>query len=476
MADPEPYIVLARKYRPQKFSEIVGQPGMVRILENAFRSDRLAHAFILTGVRGVGKTTTARIIAKGLNCTGPDGEGDKTTEPCGICESCTQIAEGKHLDVMECDAASRTGVDDVRVLIDSVGYQTADARYRVYIIDEVHMLSKNAFNALLKTLEEPPPHVLFIFATTEIEKVPTTILSRCQRFDLRRVESETLTTHLMSIAKAEGVDIDDAALALLVRASEGSVRDAISLLDQAIAYSGNRVQAEQVREMLSIADRSRILDLLELILAGSIGPALEEFVDQYQTGADPEAILGDLADTVHWLSVVRFTKKSIDDPTLSPAIRERGAALSQSLPLPELARAWQILVKCLAELVHVPNTKVAVEMAIIRLCAAAELPTPHDLLRRLEGTDRTALPAGTPTAQMTEGALPSSSQSGEQADSGHARTDEDSDRSADERLSRSDEFPKAETAIHPSLESPLVQSALQSFPQSKVIVDGKQIN
>jgi len=480
-SEHKPYVVLARKYRPQKFSELVGQPGMVRILENAFRADRLAHAFILTGVRGVGKTTTARILAKGLNCTGPDGAGDKTTEPCGQCTSCVQIAAGSHLDVLECDAASRTGVDDVRSLIDSVAYQTADARYRVYIIDEVHMLSKNAFNALLKTLEEPPAHVLFVFATTEIEKVPATILSRCQRFDLRRVESATLAAHLESIAKAESVAIDPEAVMLLVRASEGSVRDAVSLLDQSIAYGGDAVTAKQVREMLAIADRSRILDLLEWIMAGKVGPALEEFADQHQTGADPETILTDLADTVHWLSVVQFTKTSIDDVTIAPAVRERGQALSGVLSLPELARAWQILVKCLAELVHAPNTRVAAEMAIIRLCTATGLPTPDALLRMLETSDTPAPPAATEDKPRDPpGASPD-----------HARNEPGPDpavrgigggTAAASETQQPTESPAATEPVvpipvdSPGLDSPLVQSALRSFPEGKVVVDGKQIN
>ncbi len=477
--DARPYVVLARKYRPQKFSELVGQPGMVRILENAFKANRLAHALILTGVRGVGKTTTARIIARGLNCTGPDGAGGKTTEPCGQCSNCVQIANGSHLDVLECDAASRTGVDDVRSLIDSVAYQTADARYRVYIIDEVHMLSKNAFNALLKTLEEPPAHVLFIFATTEIEKVPATILSRCQRFDLRRVESKILVAHLDSIARAESVAIDPEAVMLLVRASEGSVRDAVSLLDQAIAYGGERVTAGQVREMLALADRSRTLDLLELIMAGKAGPALEEFADQYQQGADPEAILTDLADSVHWLSVVQFTSASIDDITIAPDIRERGQTLSRALSLPELARAWQILVKCLSELAHTPNTRMATEMAIIRLCAAADMPTPEALLRTLEtGRAPNAPTAGQespsePRAATTGHASPAPEPVPDVPPAGNGAAVAEDNRMQDSPVAT--ESGPAPPDL-PDLDSPLVQSALDTFPDGKVVVDGKPIN
>ena len=282
-----PYQVLARKYRPETFADLIGQEAMVRTLKNAFEADRIAQAFVMTGIRGVGKTTTARIIAKGMNCIGPDGTGGPTVEPCGTCEHCVAIAEGRHVDVMEMDAASRTGVDDIREIIDSVHYRAASARYKIYIIDEVHMLSKNAFNALLKTLEEPPEHVKFIFATTEIRKVPVTVLSRCQRFDLRRIEPEDMLAMLRRIADAEGAAIADDALALITRAAEGSARDAQSLLDQAISHGAGETTAIQVRAMLGLADRGRVLDLIDLIAKGEAAGALSELGAQYADGADP---------------------------------------------------------------------------------------------------------------------------------------------------------------------------------------------
>ncbi|MEM9843531.1 MAG: DNA polymerase III subunit gamma/tau, partial [Pseudomonadota bacterium] len=281
------YRVLARKYRPETFADLVGQEAMVRTLRNAFDADRIAQAFILTGIRGTGKTTTARIIAKGMNCIGQDGAGGPTIDPCGICENCKAIMEGRHVDVLEMDAASRTGVNDIREIIDSVNYRAAQARYKIYIIDEVHMLSTNAFNALLKTLEEPPAHVKFIFATTEIRKVPVTVLSRCQRFDLRRIEPETMIGLLRKIADAEGAAITDPALALITRAAEGSARDATSLLDQAISHGAGETSADQVRAMLGLADRGRVLDLFDLVMKGDVAGALAEVSTQYAEGADP---------------------------------------------------------------------------------------------------------------------------------------------------------------------------------------------
>ena len=287
------YRVLARKYRPETFADLIGQDAMVRTLGNAFKADRIAQAFILTGIRGTGKTSTARIIAKGMNCIGKDGKGGPTVEPCGVCEPCTSITESRHVDVMEMDAASRTGVGDIREIIDSVRYRAASARYKIYIIDEVHMLSTNAFNALLKTLEEPPEHVKFIFATTEIRKVPVTVLSRCQRFDLRRIEPEDMIALLQKIAKAEGGSIADDALALIIRAAEGSARDATSLLDQAISHGAGEATADQVRAMLGLADRGRVLDLFDLIMGGDAAGALAELSAQYADGADPMAVLRD---------------------------------------------------------------------------------------------------------------------------------------------------------------------------------------
>ncbi|MDO5530172.1 MAG: DNA polymerase III subunit gamma/tau [Paracoccus sp. (in: a-proteobacteria)] len=378
------YQVLARKYRPETFSDLVGQDAMVRTLKNAFDADRIAQAFIMTGIRGTGKTTTARIIAKGLNCIGPDGTGGPTTEPCGKCEHCTAIMEGRHVDVLEMDAASRTGVGDIREIIESVHYRAASARYKIYIIDEVHMLSTSAFNALLKTLEEPPPHVKFIFATTEIRKVPVTVLSRCQRFDLRRIEPEVMIALLRRIAGAEGAQISDDALALITRAAEGSARDATSLLDQAISHGAGETSAEQVRAMLGLADRGRVIDLFEMIMRGDAASALTELQAQYADGADPLAVLRDLAELTHWISIVKITPESADDPTTSPDERVRGQDLAQRLPMRVLTRMWQMLLKALDEVSLAPNAMMAAEMAVIRLTHAADLPDPEALIRRVQ--------------------------------------------------------------------------------------------
>jgi DNA polymerase-3 subunit gamma/tau len=380
------YRVLARKYRPETFADLIGQEAMVRTLRNAFAADRIHHAFVMTGIRGTGKTTTARIIAKGLNCIGPEGQGGPTTEPCGICEHCTAIAQGRHVDVLEMDAASRTGVGDIREIIDSVAYRAASARYKIYIIDEVHMLSTSAFNALLKTLEEPPAHVKFIFATTEIRKVPVTVLSRCQRFDLRRIEPEVMIDHLARIAQAEGAQISADALALIARAAEGSVRDAMSLLDQAISHGAGETGADQVRAMLGLADRGRVLDLFEAILRGDAPGALGELAAQYADGADPMAVLRDLAEITHWVSVTQVTPGAGDDPTLPPDERRRGQELAQRLPMRVLTRMWQMLLKALEEVAIAPNAMMAAEMAVIRLTHVADLPSPDELIRKLQAT------------------------------------------------------------------------------------------
>ena len=379
-----PYKVLARKYRPESFAELRGQDTMVRILKNAFAADRIAHSFILTGIRGTGKTTTARIIAKGLNCIGVDGTGKPTTDPCGKCENCIAIIEGRHVDVIEMDAASQTGVGDIREIIDSVHYSTTSARYKIYIIDEVHMLSTSAFNALLKTLEEPPLHVKFIFATTEIRKVPVTVLSRCQRFDLKRVEPEILITHLKSIANREQVKISEAAISIIVRASEGSVRDAMSMMDQAIAHGAEETSVEQVREMIGLADRSRILDLFSLIMEGNALSALNELSAQYAAGADPIVILKDLAEVTHWISVVKISPNTSEDPTVTTDERDRGLKFSNQLSMRSLTRMWQMLLKVLEEISFAPNSMMATEMAIIRLTHVSELPSPDELIRKLE--------------------------------------------------------------------------------------------
>ncbi|MEP2891527.1 DNA polymerase III subunit gamma/tau [Tateyamaria sp.] len=397
MSDTAPkYQVLARKYRPETFADLVGQDAMVRTLKNAFQADRIAQAFVMTGIRGTGKTTTARIIAKGMNCVGLDGTGGPTTEPCGQCEPCRAIMEGRHVDVLEMDAASHTGVGDIREIIDSVHYRAASARYKIYIIDEVHMLSTSAFNALLKTLEEPPEHVKFIFATTEIRKVPVTVLSRCQRFDLRRIEPEVMIALLQKIALAEGAEIADDALALITRAAEGSARDATSLLDQAISHGAGETTADQVRAMLGLADRGRVLDLFDMVLKGDAGGALTELGAQYADGADPMAVLRDLAEITHWVSVVKITPEAADDPTISPDERSRGLTMAETLPMRVLTRLWQMLLKTLDEVAMAPNAMMAAEMAIIRLTHVADLPSPEELVRKLQNATPPA-PAAAPT-------------------------------------------------------------------------------
>ncbi|HEU0222331.1 MAG TPA: DNA polymerase III subunit gamma/tau [Paracoccaceae bacterium] len=390
------YRVLARKYRPQTFADMIGQEALVRTLTNAIASGRLAHAFILTGVRGVGKTTTARIIARGLNCIGPEGRGGVTIEPCGICGPCRAIAEGRHVDVLEMDAATHTQVDRMRELLAAVPYRPAESRYKVYIIDEVHMLSTSAFNALLKTLEEPPAHVKFIFATTEIRKVPVTVLSRCQRFDLRRIEPETMLGFLAGIVEHEGVRVAPEALQLITRAAEGSARDALSLLDQAIVHGGGETGLDEVRAMLGLADRGRVLDLFELIMRGEAAAALAELAAQYADGADPLAILRDLAEVTHWVSLVKIAPEAAADPTVSADERRRGMELAAALPMRALARSWQMLLKALEEVATAPNAMMAAEMAVIRLTHVADLPSPEELVRRLQG--EAPRPSGPPAS------------------------------------------------------------------------------
>lgn len=399
-SSPQGYRVLARKYRPETFADLVGQDAMVRTLKNAFQADRIAQAFIMTGIRGTGKTTAARIIAKGMNCIGEGGEGGPTVDPCGVCEHCTAIMEGRHVDVLEMDAASRTGVGDIREIIDSVAYRAASARYKIYIIDEVHMLSTSAFNALLKTLEEPPEHVKFIFATTEIRKVPVTVLSRCQRFDLRRIEPEVMLNLTRKIATAEGANITDDALALIVRAAEGSARDATSLLDQAISHGAGETGADQVRAMLGLADRGRVLDLFDLILKGDAAGALTELGAQYSDGADPLAVLRDLAEITHWTSVIKITPEAAEDPTIGPDERARGLQMAEALPMRVLTRMWQMLLKALEEVADAPNAMMAAEMAVIRLTHVADLPSPEELLRKLKDTP---VPDTAPTGTSPSG-------------------------------------------------------------------------
>jgi DNA polymerase-3 subunit gamma/tau len=377
------YQVLARKYRPKTFDELIGHGPMVKTLSNALESGRLAHAFVLTGVRGIGKTTTARIIARALNCIGADGTGGATIDPCGVCEHCRAIAEDRHVDVLEMDAASRTGVDDIRELIEGVRYRPTSARYKIYIIDEVHMLSKSAFNALLKTLEEPPEHVKFIFATTEIRKIPITVLSRCQRFDLRRVQTDELAAHYTRIAGLEKAEIEEEAVALIARAADGSVRDGMSLLDQAISHGAGKVTTGQVRDMLGLSDRSRIFDLFDFTMKGEINAALELLGAQYALGGDPAVMLQDMLDLTHWLTRVKLSPEAANDPGVSQIERERGKEIAAKLAMPQLTRAWQMLLKGLEETRIAPSPIQAAEMILIRLAYAAEMPSPGDLIKKL---------------------------------------------------------------------------------------------
>jgi DNA polymerase-3 subunit gamma/tau len=396
------YRVLARKYRPARFAELIGQEALVRTLTNAIESGRVAQAFILTGVRGVGKTTTARIIARALNCVGPDGTGGPTPEPCGVCANCIAIAQDRHVDVIEMDAASRTGIDDIRELIEGVRYRPVQARNKVYIVDEVHMLSKQAFNGLLKTLEEPPEHVIFVFATTEIRKVPVTVLSRCQRFDLRRVDQDVLRAHFAGIAKAEGVAVADEALAMIARAADGSVRDGLSLLDQAIALSGGgEVSAEQVRTMLGLADRGHVLDLFEAVIGGKAPEALAILADLHAAGADPSVILQDLLEFTHVLTRAKLVPETLTAPGVPEAERVRGRALAEALSLAVLARAWQMLLKGLGETQFAPLPVQAAEMVLIRLAYAADLPTPVELVERLQESAKG--PASSPATTSSAG-------------------------------------------------------------------------
>ncbi len=378
---PEPYRVLARKYRPQGFDTLIGQDAMVKTLANAIASDRLAHAFVLTGVRGVGKTSTARLLAKSLNCIGADGQGGATISPCGVCEPCIAISESRHIDVIEMDAASRTGVDDVREIIEAARYAAVSARYKIYIIDEVHMLSRNAFNALLKTLEEPPSHVKFIFATTEIQKVPVTVLSRCQRFDLKRIPTELLASHFSAIAEKEGAQIDDEAVQLIARAAEGSVRDGLSILDQALAHGHGTVGAADVRDMLGLSDRGRTRELLAALVGGDGKAALDNLGAQYSLGTSPDALFEALLELVHGITRAQVT--GAPDAAMSEEERAAIADWAGRLGAPVLHRLWQLLLKGLSEIRSAPMPMQAAEMALLRIIHASTLPDPGDLVRRL---------------------------------------------------------------------------------------------
>jgi DNA polymerase-3 subunit gamma/tau len=389
------YRVLARKYRPQSFGELIGQDAMVQTLGNAIKRERLAHAFLLTGVRGVGKTSTARLIAKALNCIGPEGQGGPTIDPCGQCEPCRAIAEGRHIDVVEMDAASHTGVDDVREIIEAVRYSAVSARYKVYIIDEVHMLSKNAFNALLKTLEEPPAHVKFLFATTEVNKVPVTVLSRCQRFDLRRIPAEQLAEHFAEVSRKEGVEVEPEALALIARAAEGSARDGLSILDQAIAHGAGGVSAEQVRTMLGLSDRGAIRELLALLLAGDAQAALNALRAQYDLGVEPAAVIRGLLESAH--GITRAKVGGADDRAQSTEEREAYAEWSSRLSYGAVHRLWQLLLKGLAEVNAAPMPFEAAEMALLRVIHASELPDPATLMEKLASGEPVATRGATPS-------------------------------------------------------------------------------
>lgn len=376
----EGYRVLARKYRPTKLSQIIGQDFLVDTLKRGIEGRRLGHAFILTGIRGTGKTTTARIIARSLNC-----EPGPTPEPCGTCSSCMAIAQDRSMDVIEIDAASRTSVDDIREIIEASRYKAVSSRYKIYIIDEVHMLSKSAFNALLKTLEEPPPHVKFVFATTEIHKVPATILSRCVRFDLKRIEASTLSSYFRTICEQENATYEEEAIALIAKAAEGSVRDGLSLLDQAITYGESHLTALQVRQMLGLSDQGILLDLFQMLMEGETFSSLEKVRHFFQEGADPLRILEDLLDLTHWLQCLKTNPSLGQDMTLTAEKREKGSELAHTLSIPTLTRVWQILLKGFEELKRAPSPQKALEVIIIRLTYLAPLPSLHELLNENDG-------------------------------------------------------------------------------------------
>jgi len=399
-AAASPYRVLARKYRPQTFSELIGQDAMVKTLANAIARARIAHAFLLTGVRGVGKTSTARLIAKALNCIGPDGQGGPTISPCNVCEPCRAISEGRHIDVIEMDAASHTGIDDIREIIDAVRYASVSARYKIYIIDEVHMLSKSAFNALLKTLEEPPEHVKFLFATTEVNKVPVTVLSRCQRFDLRRIPAEKLAAHFAEVSKAEGVEVETEALGMIARAAEGSARDGLSILDQAIAHGAGAVTADQVRDMLGLADRGRIRRLLQLVLSGDANAALAELDEAHELGIDPTQLLRGLMESLH--AATRAKAGANADALQSAEERESASEMAAALSWGTIHRLWQMLLKGLQDVEIAPDPREAAEMALLRLIHAADMPDPAMLMAKLSGEGTAAVTSSAPAATASD--------------------------------------------------------------------------
>lgn len=378
------YVVLARKYRPQSFAELLGQDALVQTITNAIKNNRLHHAYILTGIRGVGKTTTARIIAKALNCTGKDALNGATVNPCGICDNCRAIAESRHIDVLELDAASRTGVDDIREILDGVRYKPTSARYKVYIIDEVHMLSKAAFNALLKTLEEPPAHVIFIFATTEIRKVPVTVLSRCQRFDLQRLSIETLINHFKNIIQKEGLSAEDEALHLIAKAADGSCRDGLSLLDQAISLGSGEVKTDIVKNMIGITDRTAVFDIFESLVNGKTDQLMNLLNRQHEDGVNPVILLQDLISITHLVAKIKIVPEFINDVSLSENEKEFASKIAPLVPMAVLSKIWQMLIKGLNEINIAPLQQDALDMILIRIAYSSNLPTPAEILDGLK--------------------------------------------------------------------------------------------
>lgn len=415
------YQVLARKYRPKNFDDLIGQEAMVRTLFNAFETGRIAHAFMLTGVRGVGKTTTARILARALNYVSDESQ-NPTVKLDAMGDHCESIMAGAHVDIIEMDAASSTGIDDIREIIESVRYKPASARYKVYIIDEVHMLSKQAFNGLLKTLEEPPEHVKFIFATTEIRKVPVTVLSRCQRFDLRRLNQDETIKLLNKVCTAEGVTLGDESLMLIARAAEGSARDALSLLDRALAHGGqegvDKISSDDMRNMLGLADRGRVFDLFDFLMQGKIAEALAEFSEQYRMGADPAIILADLTELTHWLTRLKYVPSAAHDITIAEAQRARGAETAQALSVRILSRSWQVLLKGHAETLTAPNPMAATEMVLIRLAHLADMPSPEELLKQWDDAPSENSTPSAPSSNTTGGGAGGSGAGGRTASFG----------------------------------------------------------